>query len=146
MAKLESRAELERAVERARRKRRQRRREILVCCGTGCLANGAAEVAAGLAEVIEAGQLDVELGLFTKQTGCHGFCERGPLVIVQPEGILYTKVKPKSARTIIERTVKRGEVIESLLYRVPGSKQTIERYADRRADCGHCFLQKCRLS
>jgi NADH-quinone oxidoreductase subunit F len=52
------------------------------------------------------------------------------LVIVQPEGILYTKVKPKSARTIIERTVKRGEVVESLLYRVPGSKQTIERYAD----------------
>ncbi|MBW2525609.1 MAG: 4Fe-4S binding protein [Deltaproteobacteria bacterium] len=130
MARLATRGDLEGAVERARAARGERQREILVCCGTGCLANGAAEVARAFERMIADEQLDVALSLFTKQTGCHGFCERGPLVIVQPEGILYTKVKPKSARTIIERTIKRGEIVESLLYRIPGSKEAIRRYAD----------------
>ena len=111
MTRLASRFAFERAVERARARGHERRSHVLVCCGTGCLANGAAPVADAFAEAIAADGLAASLGLFEKRTGCHGFCERGPLVVIQPAGILYTKVKPKTVRTIVERTIKKGEVI-----------------------------------
>ena len=62
-------------------------KKILVCCGTGCLATGAKEVAEAFAHEIAERGLDVEIGLGVKSTGCHGFCERGPLVAFLPEGL-----------------------------------------------------------
>ncbi len=128
--RIESRQEFEAAVAAARQQGADRRREVLVCCGTGCLANGAAAVAQEFATRIEADGLDATLALHAKKTGCHGFCERGPLVVVQPEGILYTKVKPKDVAEIIDKTVAKGEVIPRLLYKDPTDKKAIEHYAD----------------
>ncbi|RLB62830.1 MAG: NADH-quinone oxidoreductase subunit F [Deltaproteobacteria bacterium] len=105
-------------------------KQVLICCGTGCLANGAREVAEAFTQQIADQKLAVEVGLHTKHTGCHGFCERGPLVVIQPAGILYTKVKPSHVANILERTVLGGEVIEALLYKNPADKSLIERYAD----------------
>ncbi len=130
MSKLESPEQFAAAVERASAAQNSRRKQILICCGTGCLANGAGELADAFAEQIAAEQLDASLSLFTKRTGCHGFCERGPLVVIEPENLLYTKVKPKSAKTILERTVKNGQIIESMVYRNPADKRPIERYQD----------------
>ncbi len=128
--RLESSAQFAAHAKTVQKERNERKKQVLICCGTGCLANGAQEVADAFAAQITEQKLDVEVGLHTKTTGCHGFCERGPLVVIQPEGILYTKVKASSVAKILEKTVGGGEVIESLLYKNPADKSLIEHYAD----------------
>jgi NADH:ubiquinone oxidoreductase subunit F (NADH-binding)/(2Fe-2S) ferredoxin/Pyruvate/2-oxoacid:ferredoxin oxidoreductase delta subunit len=128
--RIESRAQYESMCAEARQRSAERKREVLVCCGTGCLANGSAKVAEAFAKEFEERGLDASVGTFTKRTGCHGFCERGPLVVVQPEGILYTRVKPKDVAEICERTLTKGEVVPRLLYKNPADKTKVEKYAD----------------
>ena len=106
------------------------KRKILVCCGTGCLATGAKEVAESFAKEIEERGLDVEVGLGVKSTGCHGFCERGPLVVFQPEGLLYTKVQAKRVPEIIEKTILGEELIPGLLYKNPADNERIPAYEE----------------
>jgi len=60
-----------------------------------------------------------------RMTGCHGFCERGPLVVIQPKGIFYHGVKVEDVSQIISETVVKGEIIDSLLYVDPGTGQKI---------------------
>ena len=123
-------AEFEAAVEAARAARAARTRDVWVCCGTGCLANGARKVADAFASRIQSDGLTASLGLYCKTTGCHGFCERGPLVVIQPEGILYAKVKAADVPEILDKTVGRGEVIPRLLYKDPVTKQAVAKYED----------------
>ena len=96
---------------------------ITVCCGTGCLAYGGAKVAAAFKEAIKEKNLDHSIDV--KTTGCHGFCERGPLVVIRPENILYQRVKPADVAEIIDHTVKDGKVIDRLLYTIPGTKTKV---------------------
>ena len=105
-----------------------RTQQVLVCCGTGCLASGAKKVAEAFAEEIAKRSLDADVNLFVKSTGCHGFCERGPLVALQPSGILYTKVKPSRVEEIVEKTLIGDEVIQGLLYKEPVSGGRIQQY------------------
>ncbi|MEW6368094.1 MAG: NADH-ubiquinone oxidoreductase-F iron-sulfur binding region domain-containing protein [Acidobacteriota bacterium] len=128
--RIESQSHFEEYRQRAEARDLGRKREVLVCCGTGCLANGSQQVAEALAREIEGSGAAVEVGLFTKKTGCHGFCERGPLVVIQPQGILYTQVKPVHAADIIEKTVLKGEVLAKLLYKNPVDKKKVENYAE----------------
>jgi NADH-quinone oxidoreductase subunit F len=128
--RVDSRAAFEALRDEALRRGAERTREVLVCCGTGCLANGSAKVAEAFAAELAARGLDATVGTFTKRTGCHGFCERGPLVVVQPEGILYTQVKPKDVAEICEVTVAGREVVKRLLYKDPADKKRVERYGD----------------
>jgi len=58
-------------------------------------------------------------------TGCHGFCEKGPLVVIHPQKILYQRVKPENAQEIFQETVLGGKVLEALLYEHPTTKQKI---------------------
>ena len=106
------------------------RQEVLVCCGTGCLANGSMRVAETFTKELQARGLTAEVGTFTKRTGCHGFCQRGPLVVIQPAGILYTQVKPKDVAEICEKTVAGGTVIPRLLYKNPADSKRVEHYGD----------------
>jgi len=96
---------------------------ISICAGSGCRALGAGELAAAFEEAVAerglAGQVRVQ------RNGCHGFCERGLMCVVRPAGIYYQRLKPKDAREIVERTVQRGDVIESLLYRDPETGKRI---------------------
>jgi len=116
---------LETAAKKARNERRKIETEVLVCAGTGCLANGSLNVAQSLDRAIRRRKLDAKLKLGLKTTGCHGFCEQGPLVVIQPKGILYKGVKPKDVKEIVEKTVMKGEVVERLLYRDPTTKKRI---------------------
>jgi NADH-quinone oxidoreductase subunit F len=127
--RIESKAAFEAFQKQARERTGTRKAEILVCCGTGCLASGSAAVAGAFASEIEERKLDAKVGLFVKKTGCHGFCERGPLVVLLPSGILYTKVKPKAVPQIIEKTIEAGEVIPRLLYKNPVDGERIEQYS-----------------
>jgi NADH-quinone oxidoreductase subunit F len=128
--RIESRDQFEALQGQARQRNASREQQILVCCGTGCLASGSKKVAETFAEEVAKRGLDASVGLFVKSTGCHGFCERGPLVALHPSGILYTKVKPKQVEQIVEQTVIGGEIIPGLLYKNPVDGQRIEQYAE----------------
>jgi NADH:ubiquinone oxidoreductase subunit F (NADH-binding)/(2Fe-2S) ferredoxin/Pyruvate/2-oxoacid:ferredoxin oxidoreductase delta subunit len=97
------------------------RAAIAICAGTGCIAYGSNDLFAAF------GDASTELGIEVdvRMTGCHGFCERGPLVVVYPEKIFYQRVKPKDVAEILSKTVAGGEVIERLCYVDP---VTGERY------------------
>ena len=107
-------------------------RRLLCCCGTGCLASGAGAVAAALQKALAAlpAEKSASLNLVMKRTGCHGFCEKGPLVVLMPEAVFYKGVKPKDVPEIISRSVLGGEVIERLLYQDPQTGQPVTRYGD----------------
>ena len=105
------------------------KRKILVCAGTGCVSSGSLNIYARLRELIEAKGIHcaVELehepeseGVALKKSGCHGFCERGPLVRIEPEGWLYTKVKVEDCDEIVEKTIVNGEHIERLAFQKNG--------------------------
>ena len=101
---------------------------FLVCAGTGCIAGGSLDVYAELKRLIsERGvSIDVEL-LFEGEesdagagtSGCHGFCQMGPLVRVEPKGTFYTKVKAKDVPEIITATLDEDTVVERLLFKNP---------------------------
>lgn len=97
---------------------------ILVCCDTGCLANGAAAVADALEREAAALGLDCKVERAVKRTGCHGFCEAGPLVRIEPDNIAYYKVKETDAGDIVAGLVD-GAPVARLLYRdVDGAVHT----------------------
>jgi NADH-quinone oxidoreductase subunit F len=130
-------------------------RRVILCAGTGCMANGAMKVferfrkemdRAGLNVVLElrpeAGDRDLRLS----KSGCQGFCQMGPLVTVIPDGILYTKVRVEDVTEIVDQTLVSGEVVSRLLYKDPATRKACRGlednpfYArqDRRVlrDCG----------
>jgi NADH:ubiquinone oxidoreductase subunit F (NADH-binding)/(2Fe-2S) ferredoxin len=100
-------------------KRRDSKKVIAVCCGTGCNASGAKKVAQAFVDEVKKAGLEKEIDV--RPTGCHGFCERGTLVLLHPEATLYTRVKPEDVSAIVEKTVKAGEVLEKHLYDDPVS-------------------------
>ncbi len=65
-----------------------------------------------------------------KETGCHGFCQQGPLVVIEPDGTFYTKVKVKDVAEIVDSTIRDNKVIDRLLYEDPASGEKIEKYSD----------------
>jgi NADH-quinone oxidoreductase subunit F len=95
---------------------------IVICGGTGCLALGAQEVITAFEQEIKKGGLEKKLAL--RVTGCPGFCERGPLVVIKPENILYQQVESKDAAEIVSATVK-GNIVDRLLYTDPNTGQKI---------------------
>jgi len=99
------------------------KRCITICGGTGCTALGSPQVYDAFATEIKARGLTETVGL--KRTGCHGFCERGPVVVILPEKFFYPSVKPEDVPEILDRTVLNGEVIERLLYVDPATGEQI---------------------
>ncbi len=103
---------------------------ITVCGGTGCRVYGSEKVwIAFRDEIIRQGASAV-LDLDVKVTGCHGFCEKGPLVVIRPQGIFYPRVKVEDVSEIVARTVMGGQVIDRLLYADPQSGEKIEHEHD----------------
>ena len=96
---------------------------VTVCGGTGCQAYGCTKVSEAIKEEILARGLDTYIKV--RVTGCHGFCERGPLAVFSPSGIFYQKIKPKDAKAIVEETLINQQVIDRLLYEDPISKEKI---------------------
>ena len=104
-------------------------RRIVVCAGTGCVANGALKVLRALEEEIAAAGIPVSVTLkfeaphkentHLSGSGCQGFCQMGPLVTIEPEGILYVRVKKEDVAEIVESTLKNGIVVDRLLYQDP---------------------------
>ncbi len=115
-------------------------RRIIICAGTGCVANGALEVHRALEAKLQAVGLDavttVELkdeqshDVHLSRSGCQGFCQMGPLVCIEPDDILYTRVQPGDIDDIVELTLQQGEIVERLLYVEPASRESHRGHHD----------------
>jgi NADH-quinone oxidoreductase subunit F len=127
MAQLNSPEELEKFRQEVVSKRDPNTPCISICAGAGCLASGASEVIAAFKAEIEKQGLKTDV-VDTKETGCPGFCERGPIVVIYPEEICYLQVTPEDVPEIISQTIKEKKVVDRLLYVDPntGEKATHE--------------------
>ena len=103
---------------------------VLICAGTGCLAGGSGDIYKKMCELVEENpDVEVHFGeeiahgdgeIGIKKSGCHGFCEMGPLMRIEPQGILYTKVQLEDCDEIFHRTIEKGESIRHLLFKQDG--------------------------
>jgi len=98
---------------------------ITICKGTGCSVTGAA----GLEDVFkkEVAAKKISQKVTIRTTGCHGFCERGPVLTIQPSKIFYQKVQAKDVRDIIQTTIIKNETVDRLLYKDPATREKIAR-------------------
>jgi NADH:ubiquinone oxidoreductase subunit F (NADH-binding)/(2Fe-2S) ferredoxin/NAD-dependent dihydropyrimidine dehydrogenase PreA subunit len=101
---------------------------ITICAGTGCQATNALEVVEKFRQEIMDQHLAEKIEV--RASGCHGFCERGPLVVIRPQMICYTNVEPADVSEILSNTVLAGKVIDRLLYQDPISKEKIVHEQD----------------
>ncbi|MBM4351852.1 MAG: NADH-quinone oxidoreductase subunit F, partial [Deltaproteobacteria bacterium] len=126
MVRLNSPQELEKYRKEILSKRNPDQPLITVCGGTGCHASGCHAVVDAFKKVLQEKASGNGIGL--RVTGCHGFCERGPLVVIHPKKVFYQKVKPEDVPTIFEETVLNGNILGDLLYDHPvtGEKITFE--------------------
>ena len=121
------------------------RAHVLICAGTGCVSSGAKKVEAAFREQLAQKGLDKEIKVV--ETGCHGFCEMGPLVIVYPEGVFYVRVQEEDVKDIVETHLFKGRIVERLLYKEPMTLEKVPNYSDISfykkqmrmvlANCGH---------
>ncbi len=98
---------------------------ITVCGGTGCRVYGSEKVWEAFQNELGTQGVDGDLHYDVKVTGCHGFCERGPLVVIRPQGIFYSHVKVEDVPEIVRETIIGNRVIERLLYVDPATGEKI---------------------
>jgi NADH-quinone oxidoreductase subunit F len=128
MARLGSAKELEQYRKDLSKKKDPEKPCISICAGAGCLAYGAADV-------IEAFEAEIKkqgaaASVDTKGTGCPGFCERGPVVVIYPEEICYLGVTPKDVPDIVAQTINGKKVVERLVYTDPNSGEQAAKEND----------------
>ena len=99
---------------------------VTICAGTGCRAYGSLDVKEALEAELKKQDMDVDV----LATGCLGFCEKGPMVVVHPDKYFYQSVKVEDVPEIVSKTVGKGEVISRLLYRHPETKKALFREDD----------------
>ncbi len=123
---LRNRADLQHTRETYQQALENQKKKILVCAGTGCVAGGALEIYDKLTELIAAQGLHCEVKLEkephdhsigVKKSGCHGFCEMGPLVRIDPAGWLYIKVQTEDCLEIVEASIVCDNFIDRLAYK-----------------------------
>lgn len=127
MPKINSSAEFEALRKDVISSRDPNRPCIAVCTGSGCLALGAAKLVKALREEIAAQGLESRIEV--RETGCPGFCERGPLIVVYPEETCYLKVQPSDAKEVIASVLNKT-VIERLLYLDPETGEQVVHEMD----------------
>ena len=128
MSLIKNTEQLKTLVEKLSRQRERRSRSLAVCGGTGCKAGGSFELFEAFREELRKKKLDEKVEL--RLSGCHGFCERGPLVLVQPEGVFYQRVQPSDVAEIIEKTVQENQPVERLLYQRPEGGERVLHEAE----------------
>jgi len=128
MPRLNSYRELEHLRQRLREQRQSITTTVMVCGGTGCRASNSQAVIDAVRDELSGQGLDDSVRLCV--TGCHGFCEQGPVIIIEPGNIFYCHVSPEDAFEIVYQTVMKGEVIERLLYEDPVSGERFKTEAE----------------
>ncbi|MFH1524952.1 MAG: NADH-ubiquinone oxidoreductase-F iron-sulfur binding region domain-containing protein [Chloroflexota bacterium] len=128
MPEINTISDLEALREKLQNYRKNFKSSIILCGGTGCRASGSRLLIDAVRdELVKQG---LEKSVQMRATGCHGFCEQGPIVIVEPGNTFYCHVSPGDTEEIIDKTVCKGEVIERLLYTDPVSGKTIQNESE----------------
>jgi NADH-quinone oxidoreductase subunit F/NAD(P)H dehydrogenase (quinone)/NADP-reducing hydrogenase subunit HndC len=99
------------------------RTQLMLCSGTGCHASGTRNFQTALQKELDQQGLAEEIKII--ETGCNGFCAVGPVMLVQPEGIFYQKLKVKDVPHLVEEHFLKGRPVKKLFYVEPASKETI---------------------
>ena len=128
MNRLKSQKDLESHREQLQKQRDPQRPLISLCAGSGCGAYGTNEVRDALEKEVSQNGLKEKVDI--KVTGCHGFCEKGPIMVIHPEGTFYSQVKVEDVPEIVAETLVNKQLVERLLYKDPVSKQKISREAE----------------
>jgi len=128
MPRLNSYRELEHLRQRLQEQRQNITTTVMVCGGTGCRTSNSQAVIDAVRDELSSQGLDQSVRLCV--TGCHGFCEQGPVIIIEPGNIFYCHVSPEDAFEIVYQTVVKDEVIERLLYEDPVSGERFHTEAE----------------
>ncbi|MBN2598954.1 MAG: NADH-quinone oxidoreductase subunit NuoF [Candidatus Thermoplasmatota archaeon] len=127
MNKIQTASDLKNIRETIIKNTRKGKTIVTLCGGTGCHASGCSNVISAFKRELKKNKLQDTIDI--KVTGCHGFCEKGPIVVLHPKGIFYKQVKPKDVKEIVEQTLLKGKIVDRLLYIDPltGKKITLEK-------------------
>lgn len=129
MQTLSNRAALQTLRKSLRAERARRGKKIIsICSGSGCAAYGTEKIANALQEALRAQGLEGEAEV--KLTGCHGYCQMGPIVVVLPEGIFYPRVQEEKIPQLVDMTLRQGLPAEELLYRDPATGEPVVHERD----------------
>ena len=101
---------------------------LVMCGGTGCQASRCQDVIDAVKNELDKQGLAKRVCIRT--TGCHGFCEQGPLMVIEPQNIFYCHISPDDAHEIVAKTIGDNEVVERLLYIDPVSGKQIQTEAE----------------
>ncbi|NTU60049.1 MAG: NADH-quinone oxidoreductase subunit F, partial [Deltaproteobacteria bacterium] len=123
MARIQSPAALEELRQGILSQRDPHRPCLTLCAGSACHASGSGEVAAAIEAEIEKQGLTGKVDF--RKTGCHGFCERGPIIVIHPDEICYFQIEPKDVPEILTETIVGKKVIDRLLYVDPATNEKI---------------------
>lgn len=104
------------------------RLHLMLCSGTGCQASGSEKVKEALQKELKKRGLDKEIAIV--ETGCNGFCAQGPVMVVQPDGIFYQKLKPEDIPFLVEEHFLKGRPVKRLLYKKPAPAETIPFFGE----------------
>ena len=104
------------------------RSHVLVCGGTGCTSSGSQKIMETLRTEIEKAGLEKEVSVV--QTGCHGLCALGPIMIVYPEAVFYSMVKDEDIPEIVAEHLVKGRVVKRLVYEETVTDEGIKSLAD----------------
>ncbi len=107
---------------------KQYRAHLLVCTGTGCVSCGAFKIKEALEKEIKKRKLQDEVQVVA--TGCNGFCERGPIVLVQPDGIFYQLLTVEDVPHLVEEHLLKGRPVKKLMYVPPAEKVPVPKMKD----------------
>ena len=122
-SKLRSKQDLEALRKELMKRRQPDKPRITICGGTGCHAYGCVRVTDAFKNEVARQGIGSKVDI--KTTGCHGFCEKGPLVVIQPSDTFYQRVKPEDVPEILDKTIIRNSIVERLLYTDPTTGRKI---------------------
>jgi len=128
MKKIKTISELDDFREELLKKREPGRQVVKVCCSTGCRAGGSLRIIEELESKVA--ENDLKDSVEIKKTGCRGFCEKGPVMAIEPDDIFYNMVDPDDTEDIAGETIAKGEVVERLLYKDPETGKGIKKEKD----------------
>jgi NADH-quinone oxidoreductase subunit F len=124
MVRVENREELKKLRSSLQAERKNGQKKLIsLCSGSGCGAYGTAKVHQVLEKELAKRNLQNEVEV--KLTGCHGFCEKGPIMVIHPAGIFYPQLKQENIPAIVEETIIKGEIVKSLIFKDPSLKKKI---------------------
>ncbi len=128
MKKIKTAKELDDLRKTLLKKREEKKKVVKVCCSTGCRAGGSLRIIDELEHKVAEHDLGDRVEI--KKTGCRGFCEKGPVMAIEPDDTFYNMVDPDDTEEIVSKTIAKGKTVERLLYKDPESGKSIKREKD----------------